>query len=54
MAKHRMEKCRGKSILEMPGVDADHKKLNWFLWCRGLLDDDGLSPNSKWKLRLRK
>jgi hypothetical protein len=49
LARHRLEKCRGKGVLDMPGVDTDHKKLNWFLWKRRLLDDDGLSPKSKWR-----
>ena len=40
LARRAMERVRGKGILDMPGVDYDHKKLNWFLWKRGLLEND--------------
>lgn len=40
MAKMSHLRIRGKGVLDMPGVDYDHKKLNWFLWRRGLIDDD--------------
>lgn len=48
LARRKGLRCRGKGIEDMPGVDADHKKLNWFLWTRGLLNEDMTHPQSKW------
>lgn len=54
LARRAMERVRGRGIMDMPGVDYDHKKLNWFLWKRGLLNDDMTHPKSNWKYKKSK